>query len=268
MNKISLIIICLFVQSLSGCTGAFEGLPWTQSSRQYKNAQEEWNRLQALRKDHIVWTEEDRQAAAVEEEAKKQQLIIQASRIRVLDGVAMDVVEYDKILAEACDKLEIRLCGDLGTETYMCKRMRDRTGNPPRNPAVCKMSLENQHYPKLLEELKNIEREKEAKEKLAQELAKEQEECSKNKQCVIDQENKSYVDKICDPIIGIYENRAIIAQENSNPSGVRDLSVLYESGKAIQQYQLERREANIEFRNRYHRAFPESICKQYAESDE
>jgi hypothetical protein len=91
--------------------------------------------------------------------------------------------------------------------------------------------------------------------------------CNKSKKC-ISEVNHSYADKICDPIIGIYENRAIIAQENSNPSGVRNLGVLYESGKAIQQYQLERREANIEFRKKYHRSFPESICKKYAESDE
>jgi hypothetical protein len=139
---------------------------------------------------------------------------------------------------------------------------------------IC-ISLENKHYPKLLEELgmlEILEREKIIKEEQTKQeeikLAHEQEMCSKNKRCVIDQENKSYVDKICTPILNINATRDIIAQENSNPSGVRNLRVLYEAGKEIQQYQLERREANIEFRNRYHRSFPESICKKYAESDE
>ena len=84
--------------------------------------------------------------------------------------------------------------------------------------------------------------------------------CRANKKCMVERQNKEAAEQICELQQTIQVEQKVIANENSNPTGVRNLYTLHEAGDTLRQYRALLATALNEFRAKYHRSFPMTIC--------
>jgi hypothetical protein len=100
-------------------------------------------------------------------------------------------------------------------------------------------------------------------------LREKESECRKSKKCTEHRENLKAADSICSSIATARLAQNQMSAERANPSGVVNLAVLHDAGEMLQMSQAQVKEEKAEFRAKYKREFPESICKEvWAQPDQ
>jgi hypothetical protein len=94
-------------------------------------------------------------------------------------------------------------------------------------------------------------------------------ECRKSKKCIERRQNIRAGENICTNVANIRLAQDQMRAERANPSGVVNLAVLHDAGEMMQMSKAQLREEKAEFRKKYGREFPDSVCKEvWAQPDE